>query len=99
MLAALIAARLQRYAEAQQIIEPVLKLHRGLYERKDSDDLSQRVEFARALYVSAVTAPGQKTAQLTQAATLIDGLPPQMRRQISVAYLRGQIAEEQKVRH
>jgi tetratricopeptide (TPR) repeat protein len=99
MLAALIAARLQRYAEAQQIIEPVLKLHRGLYERKDNDDLSQRVEFARALYVSAVAATGQKTAQLTQAATLIDGLPPQMRRQISVAYLRGQIAEEQKVRH
>jgi len=99
MLAALIAARLQRYAEAQQIIEPVLKLHRGLYERKDSDDLSQRVEFARALYVSAVAAPGQKTVQLTQAATLIDGLPPQMRRQLSIAFLRGQIAEEQKVRH
>jgi hypothetical protein len=25
-------------------------------------------------------------------------LPPQMRRQLSVAYLRGQIAEEQKAR-
>jgi hypothetical protein len=37
--------------------------------------------------------------QLTQAATLIDGLPPQMRRQLSIAFLRGQIAEEQKVRH
>ena len=69
MLAALIAARLQRYAEAQQIIEPVLKLHRGLYERKDNDDLSQRVQFAHALYVSALAAPGQKAAQLTQAAT------------------------------
>ena len=99
MLAALIVARLQRYAEAQQIIEPVLKLHRGLYERKDNDDLSQRVEFARALYVSAVAAPGQRTAQLTQASTLIDGLPPQMRRQLSIAFLRGQIAEEQKARH
>src|SRR6266511_1552823 len=30
MLAATIAARMERYAEAQQIIEPVLKLHRGL---------------------------------------------------------------------
>jgi tetratricopeptide (TPR) repeat protein len=100
MLAALIAARLQRHAEAQQILEPILKLHRGLYERgRDNDDLSQRVEFARALYVSALAAPGQKTAQLTQAAAMIDGLPPQMRRQISIALLRGQIAEEQKARH
>ncbi|MEO8564933.1 MAG: hypothetical protein ABI541_01005, partial [Betaproteobacteria bacterium] len=99
MLAALIAARLQRYAEAQQIMEPVLKLHRGLYERKDNDDLSQRVEFARALYVSALAAPGKKTAQLTQAAAIIDGLPPPMRRQLSIAFLRGQIAEEQKARH
>ena len=99
MLAALIAAKLQRYAEAQQIMEPVLKLHRGLYDRKDNDDLTQRVQFARALYVSALAAPGQKTAQLTQAAAIIDGLPPSMRRQISIAYLRGQIAEEQKARH
>ena len=100
MLAALIAARLQRQAEAQQIIEPVLKLHRGLYERgKDNDDLTQRVQFAHALYVSAIAAPGQKSAQLTQAAALIDGLPPQMRRQLSIAFLRGQIAEEQKARH
>jgi tetratricopeptide (TPR) repeat protein len=99
MLAATIAARLQRYAEAQQIIEPVLKMHRGLYDRKDNDDLSQRVEFAQALYVSALAAPGQKAMQLTQAASLLDGLPPLMRRQISIAYLRGQIAEEQKARH
>ena len=86
-------------AEAQQIIEPVLKLHRRLYERKDNDDLSQRVQFAHALYVSALAAPGQKAAQLTQAATMIDGLPSPMRRQLSIAFLRGQIAEEQKARH
>ncbi len=99
MLAALIAARLQRYAEAQQIIEPVLKRHRGLYERKDNEDVTQRIQFAQALYVSAIAAPGQKSAQVTQAAAIIDALPPQMRRQLSVAYLRGQIAEEQKARH
>ena len=99
MLAALISARLQRYTEAQQIIDPVLKRHRGLYERKDNDDVTQRIQFAQALYVSAIAAPGQKSAQVTQAAAIIDGLPPQMRRQLSVAYLRGQIAEEQKARH
>ena len=99
MLAALIAARLQRYTEAQQIIDPVLKRHRALYDRKDNDDVTQRVQFAQALYVSAVAAPGSKSAQLTQAAAIIEGLPPQMRRQLSVVYLRGQIAEEQKARH
>ena len=99
MLAALIAARLQRYAEAQQIIDPVLKQQRGLHERKDNEDITQQVQFAQALYVSAVAAPGQRSAQLAQAAALVDGLPAQMRRQLSVAYLRGQIAEEQKARH
>src|SRR5207245_2679444 len=53
MLAATIAARQGRYAEAQQIVEPVLKFHRGLYARKDNEDLSQHVQFAHALYVSA----------------------------------------------
>jgi len=99
MLAALIAARLQRYTEAQQIVDPVLKRHRGLAERKDNEDVTQRVQFAQALYVSAVAAPGQKSAQVTQAAAIIDALPPQMRRQLSVVYLRGQIAEEQRARH
>jgi hypothetical protein len=36
---------------------------------------------------------------VSQAAAIIDGLPRPMRRQLSVAYLRGQIAEEQKARH
>jgi hypothetical protein len=97
ILAAMIAARLERYSEAQQIIEPVVKFHRGLHTR-DHDDLSQHVQLARALYVSAVAAPGQRTAQLTDAASLIDGLPPMMRRQISIALWRDRIAEEQKAK-
>jgi tetratricopeptide (TPR) repeat protein len=99
MLAAMIAARLEKYAEAQQLIEPVLKFHRGLYARgKDNDDLSQRVELAHALYVSALAAPGQKTSQLAEAAAILDGLPPMMRRQISNTVWRDRIAEEQKAR-
>ncbi len=43
MLAATIAARLQRYAEAQQIIEPVLKMHRGLYARGKTTTTSRNV--------------------------------------------------------
>ncbi len=100
MLAAMIAARLERYAEAQQIIEPVLKFHRGLYARgKDNEDLRQHGEFAQALYVSALAAPGQKAAQLTQAAAIMDSLPPAMRRLTSNTVWRDAIAEEQKKRH
>src|SRR5450759_5393152 len=99
MLAATIAARMERYAEAQQIIDPVLKFHRKLNARgKDNEDLSQRVELAQALYVSALAAPAQKTSQLTEAAAIVDGLPPAMRRQISITVLRDRIAEEQKTR-
>jgi tetratricopeptide (TPR) repeat protein len=98
MLAAMVAARLERYAEAQQLIEPVLKFHRQLSARKDNDDLDQRVELARALYVSALAAPGQKSSQLTEASAILDGLPPTMRRQASIAVWRDGIGEEQKRR-
>jgi tetratricopeptide (TPR) repeat protein len=96
-LAALIAVRLERPAEAQRTIEPVVKFHRGLKTR-DHDDLSQHVQLARALYVSALATPEQRTAELAEAASLIDGLPPMMRRQTSVALWRDRIAEEQKKR-
>lgn len=99
MLAAMIAARLQRYTEAQQIIEPALKFHRELHARKDNETVWQQVELARALYVSALAAPGEKTSQLTQAAALMDGLPSDMRRQIDNGVLRGWIAEELKTQH
>ncbi|HEX7270586.1 MAG TPA: hypothetical protein VF420_00410 [Casimicrobiaceae bacterium] len=98
MLAAMIAARLERYAEAQKLIEPALKFHGQLYARKDNDDLGQRVEFARTLYVSALSAPKQGASQLAQAAAILDGLPPEMRRLTSVTVWRDAIAEEQKQR-
>ncbi len=95
ILAAMIAARLERYSEAQQIVEPVLKFHRGLLAR-GNDDLNQRVQLARALYASALATPGQKRAQLAEAAALLDALPPMMRQLRSTALVRGWIAEEQK---
>jgi len=100
VLAAAIAARLGRNAEAQQLLEPVLKLHRALYARgPDNEDQGERVEFAYALYASALAAPEQKSSQLAQAAAIVDGLPPAMRRLISITRLREQIAEEQTKRH
>jgi hypothetical protein len=98
MLAAAIAARLERYTEAQQIIEPVLKFHRALFTLKDNEDLSQRIELAQALYVSALAAPGQKAGQLSEAAALLDGLPSGLRQLRSTTRLRDSIAEEQKKR-
>ena len=99
MLAAMIAARMDRYPEAQQIMQPVLKFHRDLYARgKDNDDALQHAQFARALYVSALAAPGQRTTELAQAVAILDGLPPAMRRLVSNARLRESIAEEQKTR-
>jgi tetratricopeptide (TPR) repeat protein len=97
ILAAMIAARLDRYAEAQQIIEPVLKFHRGLYARRH-DDLNQHVQLAQALYVSALAAEGRKASQLAEATTILDGLPPAMRGLVSVSLWRNRIAEEQKRR-
>jgi hypothetical protein len=99
LLAAVIAARLERYGEAQKLIEPALKFHRELYARKDNDDLTQRVEFARTLFVSALAVPRQGASQLAQAAAILDGLPPEMRDLKSVSIWREQIAEEQKKRH
>jgi len=94
-LAAMIAARLERYAEARQLIEPVLEMHRELYARAGNDDLTQHLEFAQALYASALARSSAKAAELKQAAALIDALPSEMRRLISVERLRQSIAEAQ----
>jgi len=99
ILAAMITARQGNSAEAQRIIEPVLKFHHGLYARgKDNDDLTQHVQLAQALYVSALAAEGRKGTQLAEAAAILDGLPPAMRGRISIALWRNRIAEEQKGR-
>jgi hypothetical protein len=97
VVAAIIAARLGRDAEAQQLLAPVLKLHRDLYARgTDNEDQSQRLEFAAALYASALVSPNQRASQLAQAASLLDGLPAGMRNLISTTRIREAIAEEQK---
>jgi tetratricopeptide (TPR) repeat protein len=100
MLAAMIAARVGRPAEAQKLIEPVLKFQHALYARgKDNEDLFQHVEFARALYVASLAGAGQRAAQLTEAAAILSGLPPEMNRLITTTRLRDEIAEEQKRVH
>jgi hypothetical protein len=95
-LAAMIAARLGRDAEARRLIDPVLEFHRKLYAREDSDDLTQHVEFAQALYASALAGSPQRAAELRQAAVILDALPPAMRRLISISRTRARIADAQR---
>jgi tetratricopeptide (TPR) repeat protein len=94
-IAARITARLGRQAEAQQLIAPVLAMHRELFARKDNEDLYQHLQFADALYTSALAGSPGRTAELRQAAALIDALPAQMRELISTRRLRAWIAEAQ----
>jgi tetratricopeptide (TPR) repeat protein len=97
VLAAIIAARLGRDAEAQQLLAPALKLHRDLYARgPDNEDQTQRLEFAFTLYASALVSPNQSASQLAQAASILDGIPAAMRNLISTTRLREAIAEERK---
>ncbi len=98
-LAAMITARLGKTAEAQRIIEPVLNFHRDLYKRAGNDSATQRFELAQAIYAAALAGTGQKAAQLSEAAAILDALPPDMRRLISTSRLRESIAEEQRARH
>jgi tetratricopeptide (TPR) repeat protein len=96
ILAAMIAARLERYAEARRLIDPVLEMHRGLFARTDNEDLTQRIEFAQALYASALAGSAARRAELKQAAALIDALPAALRGLISVSRLRAWISEAQE---
>ena len=97
VLAAVIANHLGRVSEAQELLAPALKLHRDLYARgPDNEDQTQRLEFAFALYASALVSPSQSTSQLAQATSLLDGLPAPMRNLISTTRLREAIAEERK---
>jgi tetratricopeptide (TPR) repeat protein len=98
VLAATIAARLDRRDEAQRMLEPVLKLHRSLYVRKDNEWLGQRVLMASALYASALAGNGNEQATLSEAARLIDTLPDELRQLKSTALVRREIAQEQQRR-
>jgi tetratricopeptide (TPR) repeat protein len=95
ILLAMILARQGKHSDAQQVVAPALKLNRDLYARKDNEDLTQRIELAQALLASAMAGGGREAASLTEAAALIDGLPPSLRQLRSTLLLRRMIAEEQ----
>lgn len=90
----MIAARLGRTDEARRLVAPVVELQRGLFGRSDNEDLTQRIEFAQALLASALSDATRRTADLKQAAVLVDSVPAEMRRMISVSRLRAEIGAE-----
>jgi tetratricopeptide (TPR) repeat protein len=94
ILAAIVAARQERYEDAQRTIAPALALHRKLLAENDGD-FSQRVQYARAVYAYALSVPKERVAVLREAASTVDTLPLPMQRLISVSRLRGWITEAQ----
>jgi tetratricopeptide (TPR) repeat protein len=79
-----------RSAEAQQVIDPVLKFQRELAARNHGDQ-QQHVELARALYAKALIDPSHRTALLQEAAGLLDSVPPQMQALHSVRIWRDRV--------
>jgi tetratricopeptide (TPR) repeat protein len=97
MLAALIAVRLGKLDEARPLAAQALALHRGYYAR-NTEDATQHMQMARALYVAASAEIGDRAKELAEATAILERLPPQMGRLISVGRLRAAIAEERGAR-
>ena len=66
-----------RIPEARQVIDPVVKMHRELAAHNHGEQ-EQKVEFASALYVQALTDSQHRAALLREAAALLNSLPKPM---------------------
>jgi len=64
----------ERNAEARQVIEPVVTLHRDVASHNHGDQI-QKVEMASALYVLALADPQRRSASLREARSLLDSVP------------------------
>ena len=89
---ALALVGLGKPAEARQVIEPVVKLHRDLASRNRGDQ-NQKVEMAAALYAQALSEPGRRTALLRESQALLASLPAQMKALNSVRVWTNRVRE------
>jgi hypothetical protein len=89
---AMAMAKQGRVPEARAIVEPEIAMHRALV-KGGSDDAMQRVVMARALIAQAMTVPGAR-ASLSEASSILDALPAEMKRTHTVNRLRAWIATE-----
>ncbi len=88
-------ARQGHAAQALEVIDPVVKLHRELAARNHGDQW-QGVELASALYVEALADPPRRAALLGEAAALVNSVPAAMRALHSVRRWHDRIAEGQR---
>ena len=58
-------------AEARQVIDPVVKLHRELAGKNRGDQI-QKVEMAAALYAQALADPARRAALLRESRALLE---------------------------
>ncbi len=79
-------------AEARQVIEPVVKLHRDLASRNRGDQ-NQKVEMAAALYAQALSDPGRRAALLRESQALLASLPAQIKALSSVRVWTNRVRE------
>jgi tetratricopeptide (TPR) repeat protein len=67
-----------RTADAAKVLEPAVRFDRELAARNHGD-ATQTGELAVAIYVNALTDPKRRATLLREAATLIDGMPAELR--------------------
>src|SRR5207244_1589280 len=63
-------SRLRRFPEAAQVVEPSVAFHRALKAR-NTDDFTQHVELADALFASYLADPRARAAERTEAMRLL----------------------------
>src|SRR5450631_1343071 len=88
---AIALARQGHAAQAREVIDPVVKLHRELAARNHGDQW-QHVELASALYAQALCDPARRATLLHEAAALLDSVPAAMRALHSVRRWHERIA-------
>jgi tetratricopeptide (TPR) repeat protein len=86
-LLAVILARQGKLAEARAANEPALAFHRELQQR-GSEDVTQHVALAAALYAAALASPPQAPGLLSEAKRIIDTVPAQTLRTKSMGRVR-----------
>jgi hypothetical protein len=92
---AMALAREGRLSEAAATIAPVVKFERQLAARNQGDRWVSP-ELATALYAQALSDPAKRSALLSEAASLADGLTPEMRSTHDMQRLRARIRKAQQ---
>jgi tetratricopeptide (TPR) repeat protein len=95
---ALALARLHRFAQADQLIAPVLE-RSSAHPAERSQDYRVAAQQARGWLAAAVAKPGARGDELERAARLLAGMPAEMRALASVRIWRERVDAELRQRH